>query len=76
MIGVKNEEPNQTEAVINYIRTMRNKSITATLVSFEKNILNFLHNNDTLISIIPNAVYIDGKVIHLYRFWYLRSKLY
>lgn len=55
---------------------MRNKSITATLVSFEKNILNFLHNNDTLISIIPNAVYIDGKLFRLCRFWYLRSKLY
>lgn len=55
---------------------MRNKSIIATLVSFEKNILNFLHNNDTLISIIPNAVYIDGNEYKLFRFWYLRSKLY
>lgn len=46
---------------------MRNKSIEARFVSFEGNILNFLYE-DTLISLIPNAIYIDGiYIIFIYK---------
>ncbi|CAD8148701.1 unnamed protein product [Paramecium pentaurelia] len=63
LIGVQNEEPKQTQPVLDFIKQYRNKSLNAILVSFEENILNFLYNNDTLISLIPSAIYIDEFAI-------------
>ncbi|CAD8049867.1 unnamed protein product [Paramecium primaurelia] len=63
LIGVQNEEPKQTQPVLDFIKQYRNKSLNAILVSFEENILNFLYNKDTLISLIPSAIYIDEFAI-------------
>ncbi|CAK90710.1 unnamed protein product (macronuclear) [Paramecium tetraurelia] len=63
LIGVQNENPNQTQQVQDFIKQHRNKSLDAILVSFEGNILNFLYNKETLISLIPSAIYIDEFAI-------------
>ncbi|CAD8043660.1 unnamed protein product [Paramecium primaurelia] len=63
LIGIQNEEPNQTQIVLDFIKQYRNKTIDAILVSSEGNILNFLYNKDTIISLIPNAIFIDEFAI-------------
>ncbi|CAD8048589.1 unnamed protein product [Paramecium sonneborni] len=62
-IGVQNEEPKQTQSVLDFLKQHRNKTLDAILVSFEGNILNFFYNKNTLISLIPSAIYIDEFTI-------------
>ncbi|CAD8134223.1 unnamed protein product [Paramecium octaurelia] len=59
LIGVKNQAPKQSQVINEFIRQKRNKTVKAILVSFEQSSLNFLYQNDTIISVVPNAITID-----------------
>ncbi|CAD8051082.1 unnamed protein product [Paramecium sonneborni] len=59
LIGVKSKTPKICQPLNQFIKEMRNKTINAILVSFECNSLNFLFKNDTIISLVPNAIVID-----------------
>ncbi|CAD8134460.1 unnamed protein product [Paramecium pentaurelia] len=63
LVGVKNKEPKASSIIDDYIRQMRNKTIKAIMVSFESNSLNFLYQNNTIISLVPNAIVIDDFAI-------------
>ncbi|CAK71152.1 unnamed protein product (macronuclear) [Paramecium tetraurelia] len=59
LVGVKNQAPKESSVVNEFIREKRSKTLKAILVSFEQNSLNFLYQNDTIISVVPNAITID-----------------